>query len=596
MDEVPRLDPIVLLSTAMQSQPGVYALLIGSGVSTGAGIPTGWGVVKDLVRRCSVALDPDANPEVAAADPEAWWAEHGEGELGYSSLLATLAPTRAARRGLLAGYFEPTENDAAAGRKVPGPAHRAIAELVRRGVVRVVVTTNFDRLVERALEDAGVPPQVVSRPDAVRGLTPLPHAAATVVKLHGDYADLDMRNTVDELDTYPAEWDTLLARIFDEYGLLISGWSGDWDSALVRALERVRQRRYPLYWDSRSSEGEVARRLLAQHGGIVVRASDADDLFTGVVARVDALARLTEPPMSTAMAVERLKRVVLDPIRRVELTDLVIASVERCVSSTSAQAIHSDAWSPSLLEDVLAMRLADALPVLHLVVEGVRHDRAQSHTELWIDALQRLMNARTAFSGTFNAPLEAARHYPALLFLRAAGVVATVVERDNVLVELLSRPTWRAPWLSHARIPAVQALHDYRVVEHNGIVNLPRWGGTNWLYPASVLTREDLRDVLRPLLPDERDYKWAHDRYEYRIALAQFLSQDVPGAYRSAPGNFIGDLQWDQEGVPLAEVDFRSSAATADDGWPWFRVVERDKLDETLTSLRDDLKKMGRWG
>lgn len=86
---------------------------------------------------------------------------------------------------------------------------------------------------------------MVSRPEAVAGLTPLPHAAVTVIKLHGDYAELDMRNTFDELETYPAEWNTLLDRIFDEYGLVISGWSADWDTALVAALQRRVSRRYP---------------------------------------------------------------------------------------------------------------------------------------------------------------------------------------------------------------------------------------------------------------------------------------------------------------------------------------------------------------
>jgi hypothetical protein len=68
-----------------------------------------------------------------------------------------------------------------------------------------------------------------------------------VIKLHGDYADLEMRNTIDELSTYPPELDTLLDRVLDEYGLIISGWSADWDKALVAAMERLKSRRYPLY-------------------------------------------------------------------------------------------------------------------------------------------------------------------------------------------------------------------------------------------------------------------------------------------------------------------------------------------------------------
>lgn len=79
----------------------------------------------------------------------------------------------------------------------------------------MIVPTNFDRLVERALEDEGVSPHVIRNPSDVAGMSPLSHAPATVIKLHGDYADLLMRNTVDELDTYPDEWNQLLDRIRD---------------------------------------------------------------------------------------------------------------------------------------------------------------------------------------------------------------------------------------------------------------------------------------------------------------------------------------------------------------------------------------------
>jgi len=51
--------------------------------------------------------------------------------------------------------------------------------------------------------------------------------------LHGDYADLDQRNTIDELEKYDKPLQNLLDRILDEYGLIVCGWSADWDKALV---------------------------------------------------------------------------------------------------------------------------------------------------------------------------------------------------------------------------------------------------------------------------------------------------------------------------------------------------------------------------
>jgi hypothetical protein len=76
---------------------------------------------------------------------------------------------------LFRGFFEPTEEDREEGRKVPGPAHRVVAALVARGAVRVIVT-NFDRLIEQALEAVGIMPQVVASSAAVEGMEPLAHA------------------------------------------------------------------------------------------------------------------------------------------------------------------------------------------------------------------------------------------------------------------------------------------------------------------------------------------------------------------------------------------------------------------------------------
>ena len=47
---------------------------------------------------------------------------------------------------------EPTDAEREQGLKVATAAHRAIAQLVRDGYVRVIVTTNFDRLMEHTPE------------------------------------------------------------------------------------------------------------------------------------------------------------------------------------------------------------------------------------------------------------------------------------------------------------------------------------------------------------------------------------------------------------------------------------------------------------
>jgi hypothetical protein len=85
-----------MLAISIYSQPGVYALLLGSGVSSAAGILTGHQVTLDLIRQIAASRGESCEPS-----PEAWL----EKTLGivpsYSDLLAQLAPEPAERAAIL---------------------------------------------------------------------------------------------------------------------------------------------------------------------------------------------------------------------------------------------------------------------------------------------------------------------------------------------------------------------------------------------------------------------------------------------------------------------------------------------------------------
>ena len=49
------IDPIDSLAFSIQANRGVYALLIGSGVSQAAQIPTSWAITLDLIRKLAAA-------------------------------------------------------------------------------------------------------------------------------------------------------------------------------------------------------------------------------------------------------------------------------------------------------------------------------------------------------------------------------------------------------------------------------------------------------------------------------------------------------------------------------------------------------------
>lgn len=167
------LPPFDALALSLHHSPGVHAILVGSGLSLAAGIPTGWEITLDLIRRLA-ALDGVTEHE----DWAAWYRSKYNKEPSYSEILDALASTQAERRAILHSYIEPAEGEEA---RKPTKAHHAIAQLVESGAVRVIITTNFDRLIENALREAGIEPTVISGDDAIAGATPLVHAKCTVI-------------------------------------------------------------------------------------------------------------------------------------------------------------------------------------------------------------------------------------------------------------------------------------------------------------------------------------------------------------------------------------------------------------------------------
>ena len=296
------IDPRHSLAFSVQSNPGVYAVVIGSGVSKTAGIPTGWDVTLNLVQRVATVYGERPEP-----DPETWFANKFGSGPDYSDLLNQLAKTPSERQQLLRAYWEPTDDEREEGEKEPTVAHHAIAALMAAGFIKVVVTTNFDKLMERALSAAGIEATVLSTDDQIRGAPPLDHIQHLVFKVHGDYLDTRIRNTAEELAQYPEEVDDLLDRIFDEYGLIVCGWSGEWDPALCAALTRTRARRYTTYWTTRREPSIGAKRLIAQRDAKVIEIVDADTFFGKLKEDVAAIDEFSEPhPLSADIAVTKL--------------------------------------------------------------------------------------------------------------------------------------------------------------------------------------------------------------------------------------------------------------------------------------------------
>lgn len=111
--------------------------------------------------------------------------------------------------------------------------------------------------------------------------------------------------------------------------------------------------------------------------GQVIEAASADELFSGLLASVEALDRLAEPPLTTAMAVARLRRYLPDPVRRIDLHDLIMDKIAPVSAAVERQAKAPMAISYQMMDPVLDDYLQD--PQLDLSV-GERGQSARGRS------------------------------------------------------------------------------------------------------------------------------------------------------------------------------------------------------------------------
>jgi hypothetical protein len=499
------IDPVTALAVSMNASPGVYALLLGSGVSKAAGIPTGWEIVQDLTGRLAVAEGEDVG-----GDAIGWYVSRYEREPDYDVLLEELAPLPSERNRLLRAYFEPSEEEREQGLKQPTEAHRAVAELVRRGYVRIVITTNFDRLLERALDEAGVSATVVSSGDDVDGLLPLDHSSCTIVKVHGDYLDTRIKNTERELRTYDPRIDSLLDRVFDDYGLIVCGWSAKYDKALRAAIARCPSRRFSTHWAARGKLGVSAERLATARDGHIVAIESADSFFAELLERVTALADAEEDPMSARVAVARLKRYLPVPDARIRLHDLVSQGTEDLRGRLTSKEFPLSSPPPTPEAVLQRMKAFDAASdiVARLAAVGAFHGRPEQE-EVWVRMLQRVAELDEV-EGQRLVVWDSLRLYPALVLMYAAGIAAVASGHFSVLESLAQRVRIDDEAL-------VRKLYTWSVLDDRLAKQIP--GLERRHTPVSDHLYAALRDAMRDILPSDQEYAAAFDRFEYLWAL-----------------------------------------------------------------------------
>ncbi len=526
------IEKLTTLAFSMYSNKGAYALLLGSGISRSSGIPSGWEVEKQLIQMLG-----ESQGVTEQEDWHQWYRERYGEPASYSSLLGTLATTSTERVQLMRPFFEPTEEERKDGKKEPTKAHRAIAQLAKEGYIRVILTTNFDRLLEKALEAEGVTPQVISHEGAIAQATPLVHSdRPTIVKINGDYIDCKFRNTTEELDEYPEEMKHYLQRVFEDYGLVTCGWSGDWDKGLIRIMEGAPRSRYSSFFTSVGEPGAGLKSLSLSREGETMLIKGADELFSELCEQVMALKELAvRTNMSQEMRIARVKKYLSSEQHAIDFADTIEQWGAEAYKQISEVAHYDFQLTPAAFNHYLDIHLSAVTPLLEAAVLTVRWGK-EWQIQLFGDILIKLCTKEWRNGEISESNAIYLHGLAPMLLLNALGVACVKYQRFKELNVILS---------------STVSQENFRLYGHRSqlltLLGGVCWGdntwnslmGKNYIYPSSMFFLGHLRSLFKDCFTADSEYENVFDIWEHLKSLVYAYNKCYIIRFQAPLGDFL---------------------------------------------------------
>jgi len=267
------VDPILSLTIAIAEVNKAYAIFLGSGVSKTAGIPTGPEILWDSKKLLYKLINEKEPKDKELKD---WFEKSKFKDFTYSKILKAICSSQEERRKFLEKYF--------IGRS-PTDTHRIIADMVKKGLTKIVITTNFDRLMEKALDDAEIVYDVASSSAELKAMRPREQSPCSILKLHGDYQSSEIKNTEQELAKLEPGIEAEFQEILDRYGIVVMGYSG-LDEGVMRCFEK-RSSKYTLYWLRVGDINERVKKLLNQQEGKLIVREDSGVFLKELARKID---------------------------------------------------------------------------------------------------------------------------------------------------------------------------------------------------------------------------------------------------------------------------------------------------------------------
>ncbi len=539
-------DEVIPVAFALQHSPRRYALLVGSGISRDTGILTAGEITDDLIRQIASLH----YKKISDQNPVDWYREQFGSSPTFKGLFSHLAKSKDDQIAILRPYFEPMDSDGKPLNIEPTPAHLSIARLVRDGIISVIITPNFDNLLETAIEKETGKSPVVITPESKLERMDVAGDYCRIVKINGSYPDTTLKLTPDDLACYEKDLAGYLYHLFSEYGLVLCGWSGEHDTGLTDLLTINKTRKFAIFWCSREVPDKIPEPIRIKLYPAIIGIRSANEFFGDLESQIEILRRHDRiSSLTVEGANKKVKDALRDPRPELILSDLLREETDRVLTEVN----RSDFVQEGPIDGKLIFKnrmeeLERVSAPLAAMVATIAYYDDGKFAVLITETIDRLINLQKLeedylhdgqqVSGIdrpseLREYLHNLRLYPALLVIYSAGITAVQKSNFNNLSAILEKPLkkqfdgterlWRyLPYFDEVNIWSVLGTVEQWTLDFS----LERFGKreNHYYYPKKVI-----QAIINTLIPNDIYFDTSFDIFELLYGLSYLnLTESIP--------------------------------------------------------------------
>lgn len=329
------MNPLVKLAASALPGEKKYILFAGAGVSKDAGVATAW----DLMLKTAGIIYAAENENIDSnINLEEWFTQSDYAQWEYAKLISHIYPNYPDQQAFLKEYLTNYEI---------GQAHLGIAELARRGIIRAIITTNFDHFIEKALEEKGLDIQVISTDEDLGHSEPLIHCKAIrIYKPHGTLGQGALKNTPKDLERLSPLMEEELIKILNEHGVIFLGYAGQ-DQGIQEVFKKRHFNRYPIFWvNLNQPEGEI-KNILEKSDYSYIACEGANQFIEDYLKMLERLKALA-PEVGKGPSIPDLQQAVRNAeqpsgVIFTEYLDVLLSDLEKTKPDFSQHEEYDDA-------------------------------------------------------------------------------------------------------------------------------------------------------------------------------------------------------------------------------------------------------------